>query len=123
MNDLKDFENLITQKGLNLDNYSERYQKEDFQELFNLAITDDFIELVEYLYTNFEVKFYLNLYISTLDKDYFQELNRDKLGEGYRIVVKKEYMNNSLEYLKEMKKNSKLKKDQKGFYYLYSKKI
>lgn len=120
MSDLKDFENLILQRGLNLEKYSQFYLQSDFQGLFDLAISEDFIELVEYLYLNFEVKFYLDRYTSRLDKNYLNEINLDNGEKGYKIIYQNN-TNQSLEYLKEMRKYSKIKKDEKGFYYIYKK--
>jgi hypothetical protein len=99
------------------------YSKEDFQGIFSLALKFDLFCLVEYLYTNYSVKFYINEYLNVIDIDLLNILNQDEI-DNKNHCFKINYSSNenqSYKYLLEMRKYSKLKKDEKGFYYLYKK--
>lgn len=116
------YHDLIIEKGLNLELYSNLFERESWQEMFQLALIDDFVELIEYLYTNLDCKFYLNNYTKQMDQDLLGILNDDKGNErGFRLIYNKNN-SDSFDYLLNMRRYSKLLKDKEGFYYIFSKK-
>lgn len=102
--------------------FLELYELKDWQSLFHLGIKFDIQSLIEYLYTNHQAKFYLNDYTLQLDQNLIEHLNNSDLdvkNHCFKINVKLN-QNKCYEYLLNMRKYSKLKRDEKGFYYIYS---
>ena len=112
----------IAEKKLNLNIFLELYRTNKFQELLLLCIKHDLLEAVKILYENYNVKVYISDIDKMIDKNLSDELNNDNtfMNSYYKISITK--MNLSIEYIIYMKKYSKLNKDEKGFFYLFSKK-
>ena len=84
------YSELIHEKGLNIEIYTKLFIEENWNEMFNLSLSDDFLELVEFLYTEMGCKFYLNNYTEQMDKDLLQLLNDDKGNNtrGFKLCYK-----------------------------------
>lgn len=122
---LSEISEVIINRGLNLDEYLNLYQQNKLQDLFQKAIKDDVLEIVELLFQTSLVRFYLNDYITNMNADLFEELNNEeksKSDKHYKILFKCNKSEKSLEYLNYMKRYSKLHKDEKGFYYIFNQK-
>ena len=116
------FKNLLQNKNLDISYFQTLYEDKNYDLIFKLAIKHDIPELVSYLYKNFELKFYISNYIDIMDKNLFDELNKNTPHNNSYKIYYKNKNNQSLNELNYLRRFSKLNKDQKGFYQVFNKK-
>jgi len=116
------FKQLLQNKNLDLSYFQSLYEEKKFDLIFKLAIIHDIPDLVSYLYKNLELKFYISNYIDNMDKNLFDELNKNMSCNNCYKIFYKNNNNQSLNELNYLKRFSKLNKDNNGFYYVFNKK-